>query len=171
MQSMPTSADPSLPAAVTGLTAPRNQARPRVLGRTVLGLVAHTIFSQGIAAVPDAMPAPRAATETASVPPAAALDELLRANEQAARFGAAVLVMATEPAGDTILADARTSLALYTTHFTQLAKGAHRQLLTTAENSQASRRVSELADAIGTPGDVNVVIGRVAAAVETYTTL
>ena len=171
IESVRTSADPRLRPGVTALTELLNQVRPRVLDRSVLSLVAHTIFSQGIAAVLDAMPPPRAANETASVPPAAALDELLRANEQAARFGAAVLVMATEPAGDKILADARTAQALYTTHFTQLAKGEHRQLLTNAENSQASRRVTELAEAIGTPGDVNVVIGRVAAAVETYTTL
>jgi nitrate/nitrite sensing protein len=69
IESVRTSADPRLRPGVTALTELLNQVRPRVLDRSVLSLVAHTIFSQGIAAVLDAMPPPRAANETASGPP------------------------------------------------------------------------------------------------------
>jgi signal transduction histidine kinase len=165
-------ADPRLQPGVARLKELLGVVRPRVLDRSVLSYVAHYMFTQAVESVLETLPPPTASGTEASVPPVGALDELLRANEHAARLGAGVLVTVSEQVpGQRLVADAKTAQQVHTARFVQLATGAHRVFLVQAENSQAATRINEFVD-IGLPaGDRNTVVGRIAAAVETYTTL
>lgn len=170
-----TDGDPRLAPGVKRANDLLNSLRPRVLDHSVSGFVAHTVFSQAVQAVFESMPAATAAGSNAAVPPLAALDELLRANEEEARFGAGVLVRVTETAGASLVEGARVAREIFRTRFGLLARPDHQALLTTVENSQASTLVRELSDTALPPGSagvqVVVTVGRIAAAVGTYTSL
>ncbi|GIJ69811.1 hypothetical protein Voc01_047280 [Virgisporangium ochraceum] len=164
-------ADQRLRPGIAELVTLLGIVRPRVLDRSVLSMVAHEVFSRGIEAIIYNIPPPTAAGTDAALSPSAPLDELLRANEQAARFGTAALVAVVEAApGEKLLREAEVGLELYTARFTQLASVNQRSLLTAAENSQASQRVVALAANPG-EGALNEKVIRIASAVETYTTL
>lgn len=149
--------------------------RARVQARTITGAVAHTVFSQAAAAVLAALPT-QTAGSPGSVRAVRSLEELVRANEEAARAGAAVVVAATEPAaGRVLLADATTAQRVHSARFLALARAEHERLLVAAETSQAAQRLADLTGELtreqpgagGTPG----AVGRAAAAVETYIAL
>jgi signal transduction histidine kinase len=145
--------------------------RTRVLTRTVTGAVAHTVFSQAASLVLAALPA-QSVGASASVRAVRSLDELIRANEEAARVGAALVVAASEPAaGRVLLADAATAQRVHSDQFLALARAEHRQLLAAAEASQAAQRVAELSGQLPDVATSPEVSGQVASAVEAYTTL
>ncbi len=167
-----TKGDPRLRPGVSELTTLLSILRPRVIDRSLASKAAHQVYSQGIEAILNSVPAPTAAGTDAVVPPAGALDELLRSNEQAARFGTAILVSVTEREnGEEQRRAAKVALDLHTARFNQLGTESQKALLVAAENSQAAQRLNRLvSDGLG-DGDDNAKVSRIASAVETYTTL
>lgn len=167
-----TKGDRRLRPGTSELTGLLSILRPRVLERSLASKAAHQVYSEGIAAVLNSIPPPTAAGTDAVVPPAGALDELLRSNEQAARFGTAILVSVTEPeSGQEQRQAAQVALGLHTARFEQLGTPSQRDLLNAAVNSQAAQRLNRIVNDGFGEGDANAKVSRIASAVETYTTL
>ncbi|MEU8631471.1 nitrate- and nitrite sensing domain-containing protein [Amycolatopsis sp. NPDC048633] len=143
-----------LSAALTRIGS-LNELRQNAERRGVaLDSVART-YHAVIGAVIDALRlVPQLTSDAEGTRELTALEALLRANEENSLRGMALIVTAVSPdAGRSILDDATQQAPIFTDRFVQQADSAQSALVVNVEQSDAGRRIDDLAAGIGNPRD------------------
>jgi signal transduction histidine kinase len=143
-------ADTGTRAALTdagGALATLEDLRPRILARTAEVADVYGVYRDAIGALIDALRlVDRPGVDAAGLARLAALDALIRANEEASSVGAALVAMVADESVAPRLATALASLDQHAKRFRQLGERAQVELVDLVEHGQAGVRLRRLAD-------------------------